>query len=119
MVAVAPMTLISPVNVTINEGADAIFTCHVTGRPRPRILWFYQQPPIILPPLVMPTPLSETTGDYFIDENIDGEREIESTLTISSTLPSDTGFYVCFAQNEVAEGIVMESAFLSVQGQSE
>ena len=119
MVAVAPMTLTPPMNVTVTEGRDAIFTCRVTGRPRPRILWFHQQPPIILPPLVMPTPLSETTGDYVIDENIDGEREIESNLTISSTLPSDTGFYVCFAQNEVAGGIVMESAFLSVQGQSE
>ena len=46
-----------------------------------------------------------------------GERELESNLTVVATLPSDTGFYICFAENEVAGGIVMESAFLSVQGQ--
>ena len=117
MVSVAPMFLTSPMNVTVTEGGDAIFTCHVTGRPRPRILWFYQQPQILLPPLVMPAPLNDTTGDYVIDETVDGEREVESTLNVSSTLPSDAGFYVCLAQNEVAGEIVMANAFLSILGQ--
>ena len=110
------MTLVSPMNVTVTEGEDAIFTCRVTGRPRPSISWFYRESPPTMLPMTMPPPLNETDGNYGIDSTEFGSREFENNLTVFSTLPSDTGFYVCFAKNAVAGGIVMVDAFLSVEG---
>ena len=111
------MLLVPPMNVTLTERENATFTCRVTGRPRPSIMWIYLESLPAMPPMMMPAPLIETSGKYIISERNVGERELRSNLIVVGTLSSDTGFYVCFAENEVAGGIVMESAFLSVQGQ--
>ena len=111
------MILVSPMNATVTEGEDATFTCRVTGHPRPSIMWFYLESLPDMPPMTMPPPLNETDGNYSVDREEFGDRELESTLTVIRTLPSDTGFYVCFAENAVAGGIVMVNGFLSVEGQ--
>ena len=111
------MVLDPPMNTTVSEGEDATFTCRVSGRPRPSIEWFYLESLSDIMTMTMPQPLNETNGNYGIDQTELGDRELESALTVVMTLPSDTGFYVCFAQNAVAGGIAMASASLSVKGQ--
>ena len=113
---VVPMALIPPMNVTVTEGEDATFVCRVTGRPRPSIVWFYLETLLdnIMPPMTLPPPLNETDGHYRVTREEFGERVLESTFTVFHTLPSDTGFYVCFAENVVAGGMIMVNGFLSV-----
>ena len=113
---VPPSVLDSPMNATVTEGENATFTCRVTGRPRPSIMWFYLESLADIM-LRQPIPLSEADGDYTVDFKGFGERELRSTLTVFSTLPSDAGFYVCFAENAVAGGLAIANAFLSVEGQ--
>ena len=112
------MVLAPPMNTTVSEEEDAIFTCRVSGRPRPSIDWFYVESlSDITMTMNMPQPLNDADGNYRVDQMPMGDRELESTLTVLMTLPSDTGFYVCFAQNAVAGGIAIASASLSVEGQ--
>ena len=113
---VPPSVLDSPMNATVTEGENATFTCRVTGRPRPSIMWFYLES-LADVMLLQPMPLSGADGDYKVDFKEFGVRELQSTLTVISTLPSDAGFYVCFAENAVDGGLAMANAFLSVEGQ--
>ena len=111
------MVLTPPMNTTVSEREDAIFTCRVSGRPRPSILWFYVESLSDIMTMTMPQPLNDADGNYRIERTTMGDRELESNLTVLMTLPSDTGFYVCFAENAVAGGIAIASASLSVEGQ--
>ena len=111
---VAPTSLVAPMNLTITEGENATFTCRVTGRPIPTIAWIYQESPLTMPNMSI-SPLSENM-DYAIDSLEMGDQEIESNLTVLTTLPSDTGFYACVADNEVEGRELIQNAFLSVQG---
>ena len=110
------MAFVTPMNATVTEREDATFTCRVTGRPRPFIVWIYLESLADMSSMTMPSPLSETDGNYRVTRAESGDRELESNLTVVSTLPSDTGFYVCFAENAVAGGIIMVTASLSVEG---
>ena len=114
---VAPMVLTPPMNTTESEGDNAIFTCRVSGRPRPSILWFYIESLSDIMTMNMPQPLNDADGNYGVEQIPIGDRELESNLTVFMTLPSDTGFYVCFAQNAVAGGVALASASLFVEGQ--
>ena len=111
---VAPIALIPPMNVTVTEGEDATFVCRVTGHPRPSIVWFYLETLLNMPPMTMSPPPNETDGNYRVTREEFGERELESTFTVFHTLPSDTGFYICFAENVAAGGMIMVNGFLSV-----
>ena len=114
---VPPMVLVSPVNATVIEGEDGVFMCRVTGRPRPSIVWFYLESLSNMSLMTTPPPLNETDGNYSVDREAFGDRELESNLTVIRTLPSDTGFYVCFAANAVDGGISIVNGFLLVEGQ--
>ena len=120
MTTVPPMILDAPVDMRLIEGADTRFTCHVTGRPRPSIVWLYLESPLMMTPsMVIPQPLDETTGKYTVNRmNVSDteDREIMSTLTVVGTLPSDTGFYVCLAENVALGGVAFANASLTVQG---
>ena len=116
-ILVAPTFVVSPMDVTVTEGDDAMFTCTVTGRPRPSIMWaFIQQEscPSTLPFTIQP--LNETSGDYIVERIMIGERQLEIALTVSSTRPSDTGCYVCLADNEVVGREASANALLTVEG---
>ena len=117
MTTVPPMILDAPVDMTLIEGGDANFTCRVTGRPRPSIVWLYLESPLMVTPSMeaqLP-PLDETTGKYTVSRINNGDRELMSTLTVVGTLPSDTGFYVCLAENEALGGVAFANASLTVQ----
>ena len=111
---VAPEIITPPVDVILTEGESAVFVCHVTGRPRPRITWGYL--PLMTPPMITPRSLNGAIEGYTFMSTATGDREVESTLTVISTLPSDTGFYICRAENEVMGGVTFANASLTVQG---
>ena len=112
------MILDAPVDVTLIEGSDATFTCRVTGRPRPSIVWLYMESPLIMIPSMesQSPPLDEATGKYTVNRMNSGDRELMSNLTVVGTLPSDTGFYVCLAENVALGGVAFANASLTVQG---
>ena len=115
------MILDAPVDMSLIEGGNAILTCRVTGHPRPSIVWLYLESPLMMTPSMesQPPPLDETTGKYTVNRmnvNDTEDREIMSTLTVVGTLPSDTGFYVCLAENEALGGVAFANASLTVQG---
>ena len=104
-------------DVTLSEGESAIFTCNVTGRPRPRIEWGYSSQPC--PASSSPdffSLINETTGNYSVERMEVGDRILQSTLTVPATLPSDIGCYVCFAMNAVVAGRTFANASLIVEG---
>ena len=91
--------------------------CNVTGHPRPSIEWGYSSQPC--PASSSPdffSLINETTGDYSVERVEVGDRILQSILTVSATLPSDTGCYVCFAENEVVGGRTFANTSLTVEG---
>ena len=116
-IPVAPTVIATPTDVILTEGESAIFTCNVMGRPRPSIEWGYssQQCPATSSPDFFSL-INETTGDYSVERVEIGDRILRSTLTVLTTLPSDTGCYACFAENEVVGGRTFANASLNVEG---
>ena len=117
-IPVAPTVIATPMDVILTEGESAQFTCNVTGRPRPIIEWGYSSQPC--PASSSPdffSLINETNGDYSVERMEVGDRILRSSLTVLTTLPSDTGCYVCFAMNEVVVvGRTFANASLTVEG---
>ena len=103
---VAPQILDSPDNLTVVEPQDATFSCLVTGRPRPDIVWTR------LSDMVQ---LQNQSVDVMIVEQEIRDRERRSNLTILDSQPSDASGYACVARNE--PGSVMLQATLTVHGE--
>ena len=59
--------------------------------------------------------LQNQSGVYRIEEQVIGNRERRSNLTIVGTQPSDAGAYACVAVNE--PGSAMQQATLTVHGE--
>ncbi len=74
------------------------FTCVATAFPRPNILWFFTQ--------------TLEDSNFKIVEESTGERQLMSTLTVTSVMPSLAGTYTCNASNVVSDAT--ESAELTV-----
>jgi hypothetical protein len=78
---VPPTFIQQPQNHFANEKTDVSIPCQAGGRPQPEITW-YRNGEVIVP------------GDYL---KISG---VES-LSILGLIMSDSGFYQCFAENEL------------------
>ncbi|XP_058461280.1 peroxidasin isoform X2 [Malaya genurostris] len=89
-----PRFTLDPENVTAKTGAHVTLECEADGNPLPHIWWKRNG-----------QPLAETKRIYFSDDNIE--------LTIEHVKQSDSGTYVCVAENEL--GSVESSAELTVQ----
>ena len=101
------------------EGDMATFSCRVTGRPRPSIMWLYLQSPLTTEEpsgMTIPSPLDETSGKYTVNRMDIDQRVAMSSLMVLDVAPSDSGFYVCFAMNVALEGMAAANASLTVQG---
>ena len=104
---VAPTILTPPVNLIVVQPQNPVFFCLATATPRPDITWFREEEDGSLVPVV-------EVDVAVVEEQEIGIRERNSTLTILGSLPSDTGTYVCRAENVV--GRVEASATLLVHG---
>ena len=77
----------------------AQFSCTATGVPRPMIEWYYDN-------VSTQRRLVNGNDNVVIMEVSSGDREIVSTLTLSTTThPDDTGEYTCRAVNVVDDYI--------------
>ena len=103
---VAPQILDPPDDLTVVEPQDATFSCLATGRPRPDIVWTR---------LSDMTQLQPQSANFTIEEQVIGDRERRSNLTILGSQPSDAGGYACVAMNE--PGTDREEATLTVHGE--
>ena len=97
-----------PEEVNILEGLSATFLCAVSGLPRPNITWYIHDD-------------SDTQRVSVSDVRVTvtevvGDRELMSNLTLRSVLPSDTGDYICHADNGVGNDVVRSNASLTVNG---
>ena len=81
--------------MTIVDPEETSFTCVAEGLPRPTISWFYQQNDVTMETF--------NTSYFSIDLlNGIGDRQVMSTLTVTSVRPSLAGRYICNAMNVVS-----------------
>ena len=89
------MITVDPETITDLQGNDVVFTCSVTGRPRPNITWWREDD--------SSGNLTQVTGEdreTEIESEVFGEDGRMSSLTIMNIAPSDAGVYVCQAEND-------------------
>ncbi len=99
-------------SVTVIEESNAVFVCQASALPRPIIQWYYYDPVSN-----STSPVMDGGPEYNIVEMADGERVLNSTLTVLSTNVSDFGEYRCTASNVV--GTVSATASLTINGESQ
>jgi len=76
-----------PTNVTFP--ADLTLTCTATASPRPNITWYKDGAELM------------EGGQVSITSKEEGERVLESTLTVTSPFLDGIGSYTCTAENVV------------------
>ena len=69
--------------------ADLTLTCTATARPRPNITWYKDGAELM------------ESDQVSITSKEDGERVLESTLTVTSPFLDGIGNYTCMAENVV------------------
>ena len=95
---------------TITQSPEiATFSCTATGSPRPTITWWRVENGT-------QTQIVAMDGAYYIADQELGVERI-STLIIIEADPSDTGLYLCLAENEAGTDNV--TAELTVHGKCE
>ena len=99
-----------PVDLTVVQPEDAVFTCRATGRPRPVITWHTQDDNGMEVDIIDMGGVTEIVGQDI------GDLERMSTLTIVQTEPRDARNYICRARNTVLMGEANASAALTVHG---
>ena len=105
---VAPNITEQPNSSTVTTPGMAQFRCNTTGVPKPTIEWYYEYS------ISDGNRLMNNTNNVMIVEEPTGERELLSTLTLTTTThPDDSGDYTCRAVNIVDDYI--SSALLNVQ----
>ena len=98
----------SPVNQTVNEGESITLSCSAFGIPSPNITWTI--------PSGKALPL-EGTDRIQITYGMDGAA-VQSTLTITESVVTDAGVYICMTDNRVPneiEAIQEATATVTVQ----
>ena len=105
--AVAPVILTPPENLTVVEPEDANFFCEATARPGPNITWCRMEDGGAIQLM--------DGADYTIVDGATGERIRNSTLTVVGTQPSDAWDYFCMARNMA--GVDEATAELTVHGE--
>ncbi|TRY87491.1 hypothetical protein DNTS_035314, partial [Danionella cerebrum] len=94
--SIAPAFSAVPFDITVTDGAVAVFTCQVSGAPRPAIVWKRESQILASGSVQIPRfTLLESGG-----------------LQIQPVLLQDTGVYTCYAAN--SEGAINASSSLTV-----
>ena len=105
---VPPEIIEQPNNSTVTTPEMAQFRCIAIGVPRPTIEWYYEYS------ISDENRLMNNANNVMIVEVPTGDRELLSTLTLTTTThPDDSGNYTCRAVNIVDDNIT--SALLNVQ----
>ncbi len=99
----------NPVDVETVENETISLSCTAEGRPQPSITWYRMADNDSLLLVNMSDDRVE------VNQTEQGERRLTSELTLSNVLPSDSGVYVCIAENIVNSD--MSSANLTVNGE--
>ena len=93
---VAPVIIGPPLNANVTHPSSFSFTCIATSHPQPTIVWYKAT--------------EGTNGNtervrngnrIAITEAPSGDRLLSSTITVSGSIPSDAGEYICEASNIV------------------
>ena len=103
---VAPNITEPPANQVVVSPDATSFSCEARGVIRPTITWWKNESGSLI---VVPLDTYITVSEDILDD-----RTLRSTLTINSTIPSDTAEYFCVATNDA--GTDSASATLTVQG---
>ena len=96
--------MVPPANQTVLQLENVTFSCSASGIPRPILRWER---------VSVNGSLLPTENDIIIEEMM-GEREVVSSLTIVAVQPCDSGQYTCVAINVV--GTTTAVATLTVHG---
>ena len=106
---VAPRILVPPEDLTVASPNNAMFFCQATARPGPAMTWWRREDGGL-------NQIMATTGEYTITNVEIGERVRSSTLVIVGSETSDTGEYLCQADNVAS--VDSATANLTVYGKS-
>jgi len=99
---VSPVIDVPPLNTTIANAEDALFSCLASGFPVPQIEWLFNNEAL-------------TSNHSIFSVNLTA-YEVQSNLTIFMTNVSDTGTYSCLARSTVDNSNVTAPASLTVRG---
>lgn len=75
--------------VVVMDGEKVTFTCQVTGKPIPKVQWFFNNQPV------------KEAKDITICQDSEGL----CMLAISEVFPENAGEYTCHAENKIGEAI--------------
>ena len=115
-IVVRPEMTVPNVQFVVNQTDPVTFVCTATGIPAPTIQWY------IGSMLVNGTNSRITVNDTVFSMPVGDVASVGSSLTIDSTLGSDSGTYRCVATNNLINiddmeiGIDEENVTLFVQG---
>ncbi len=96
-------------NYTVNETDSIIFECTATGIPAPEIDFDFGN-------ITARVDVRESSSPVEVTRTQDGETvyQVTRTAMINRTMDSDSGVYMCVANNEY--GMDQESFQLTIQG---
>ena len=100
---------------TVNEGNFVMFECTATGIPAPEITWRRNGVAFNSSDSRVTIGNMPTTMEVMRDRDNETVFEVTQTLTLNTTMDSDSGMYECVAMNDFGE----DSGFfeLIVQGE--
>lgn len=84
-------------------GSELTVECFTTGKPKPTLHWYKDG---VL--------LTEETNEYLNLQNMSGDSNVTSILTITSLMLSHEGRYECIAWNVLPNGTVSDSSSLNI-----
>ena len=102
-------------NYTVNEGNSVTFECIATGIPAPEITWRRNGMAFNSSDSRVTIGNMPNTMEVMRDSDNETVFEVTQTLTLNTTMDSDSGMYECVAMSDVGE----DSGFFELIVQSE
>ena len=88
----SPNITVPPVGLTVEQSSSVELSCNVSGVPLPLVEWFTNSSDGLT---------AVTVNRNVVIESMEGENGVSSTLTLLSIQLSESGVYLCMANNSL------------------
>ena len=86
----SPNITVPPVGLTVEQSSSVELSCNVSGVPLPQVEWFTNSSDGLTP-----------VDDNVVIGSMENENGVSSTLTLLSIQLSESGVYLCMANNSL------------------